>query len=289
MRFKDDKPLDHVSSAGQEMAVGAWLDGHFDINRGAYEAQVRAVGFQAGWCVLDAGCGSGSFLQWLSDLVGPTGRLAALDLAPENIAVVETRLAEWQLQTPVEAEVGSVLALPYSDASFDAVWCANTTEYLTDDELNIALAEMRRVIRPGGILALKDTDATLQRFLPAPIGAWVHTHEALARAGRVQSQGCLRACTLPARLREAGFTAIRRETTLIEHNAPLPTATRAFIHDFFVDVAARNAELDVPDADREFWASLCHQDAVNRLLSEEDFYLCDANILALGTSRGPAR
>ncbi len=110
----------HASSTGQAQTGAAWLDTHFESNRTEYEMQVRAVGIQSGWRVLVAGCGSGSFLPWLADLVGPTGYVAALDLAPDNIAVVEARLADWRLGTPVAAQSGSVLSLPYPDASIES-------------------------------------------------------------------------------------------------------------------------------------------------------------------------
>jgi len=121
-----------ASSTGQVGTGGAWLDLHFEASRPEYEAQLSAVGVRPGWHVLDAACGSGSFFPLLAELVGPGGRLAALDLAPDNVAIVERRLADWDLPCSVEARVGNVLALPYPDDSFDAVWFANTSQYLTD-------------------------------------------------------------------------------------------------------------------------------------------------------------
>src|SRR3954468_4225631 len=108
---------EHASSTGQALTAGAHLDTHFAMARPEYEAQLRAVGIRPGWRVLDAACGSGSFLPWLAELVGPTGTLAALDLAPENAAQVARWVAEWALPRPVEVREGTVLALPFPDAS----------------------------------------------------------------------------------------------------------------------------------------------------------------------------
>ena len=145
----------HASSTGQVMTGADWLDVHFDAERTEYEAMLRSVGIQPGWHVLDAGCGGGSFLPLIAQAVGPTGRVAALDLAPDNVAIVQRRVAERPLACPVEAWVGDLLALPYADDTFDALWCANTSQYLSDDEAARALAEMRRVVRPGGLVAVK--------------------------------------------------------------------------------------------------------------------------------------
>lgn len=78
---------------------------------------------------------------------------------------------------------GSITALPYVSGTFDAVWCANVTEYLTDDELRQMLAEFRRVVRPGGMVAIKEWDNTRQLLLPGPPLLLMHLHEALL-AGR---------------------------------------------------------------------------------------------------------
>ncbi|CAA9556738.1 MAG: hypothetical protein AVDCRST_MAG18-736 [uncultured Thermomicrobiales bacterium] len=86
-------PGGHASSTGQALTGSDWLDVHFEMARPEYEAQLRAVGIRPGWRVLDAASGAGSFLSWLAELVGPSGRLAALDLAPDNLALVERRVA----------------------------------------------------------------------------------------------------------------------------------------------------------------------------------------------------
>jgi arsenite methyltransferase len=69
------------SSSGQMATGAAWLDAHFEAFRPEYEQCVRLAAFQPGWRVLDAGCGSGSFLPSLAESVGPTGSLGAVDLA----------------------------------------------------------------------------------------------------------------------------------------------------------------------------------------------------------------
>ncbi|QLQ04643.1 MAG: hypothetical protein HZY76_00075 [Anaerolineae bacterium] len=74
-----------TTSTGHAPAA-AWLDAHYLAGQPEYEAVLRSAGFQAGWRVLDAGCGGGSYLPLLGDLLGPDGRLSAVDLAPENVA-----------------------------------------------------------------------------------------------------------------------------------------------------------------------------------------------------------
>lgn len=272
----------HASSTGQALTGAAWLDDHFEANRPEYEAQLRAVGIQPGWRVLDAACGSGSFLPLLATLVGPTGRLAALDLAPDNVTVVEQRVAASALPCPVEARAGTVLELPYADDTFDAVWFANTSQYLTDAELATALAEFRRVVRPGGLVAVKDADGTFLTILPAPLGSVLRLTEEAARGGRVQAAGVLRAPLLGGWLRRAGLVGVWRRTTMIERSPPFDAPTGRFWRGSLAFYAAAAAEMTLPAADQEAWERLRDPDALDRFLADADTCLFDANVLAVG-------
>jgi ubiquinone/menaquinone biosynthesis C-methylase UbiE len=177
-----------ATSTGQAVADVTWVDAHFEACRPEYEAMLRSVGLQPGWHVLDAGTGSGLFLPSMAELVGPSGRLTALDVAPENVAAVRERVSSWSLPCPVEAKVGSITALPYPDDHFDAVWCAATTQYLDDQELATTLGEFGRVVRPDGLVAIKDYDAALERIRPADPALRWHLLEALQRSDHPQAQ-----------------------------------------------------------------------------------------------------
>ena len=262
---------------------GDWLDSHFEAARPEYEAQLRAVGIRPGWHVLDAGCGCGSFLPGLAELVGPGGRLAALDLAPDNVALVARRVQGWALPCPIAAQAGTVLALPYPDASFDAAWFADTSQYLTDDELGTALAELRRVVRPGGLVAVKEADPTLDRILPARPGLLLRFMQASAAVGVTRARGVLRAPALPGWLRRAGLVDVWQRATLIERVAPLDPATRAYQRDFLAFFAARAGTCGLAAADRDAWAHFSDPAALDRFLDDPDCALLEGNILTVGT------
>src|SRR5262249_30431910 len=140
---------------------------HFQACRPEYEAMLRSIGLQSGWHVVDAGCGSGGFLPLMAELVGPNGSIAAFGLAADSIAHVQCIVAESSPACPIEARVASfTTALPYPDGKFDAVWCANSLEYVSEEELTFALDEFRRIVRPGGLIAIKDADPGLWLFSP---------------------------------------------------------------------------------------------------------------------------
>jgi SAM-dependent methyltransferase len=93
--------------------------------------------------LLDAGCGTGFNLLAL----GRLGRATGIDLAPEAIAFCRER--------GVRAVRASLLALPFPDAAFDAVTSFDVVyhAWVTDDRA--AVAEMARVVRPGGLLLVR--------------------------------------------------------------------------------------------------------------------------------------
>lgn len=94
---------------------------------------------------LDAGCGTGFQTALLQGL---GYRVHGIDLSPGLLAVARTRLRD-----AVFVE-GDLRALPYADASFDAVSCCGSTLSFVDDPSR-AVRELGRVLRPGGRLLLE--------------------------------------------------------------------------------------------------------------------------------------
>jgi ubiquinone/menaquinone biosynthesis C-methylase UbiE len=246
----------HATSTGHAQSEAGWLDAHFETARREYEAMARVVGIRPGWRVLDAGCGSGAFLPLLAELVGPQGQLTALDLAPENVAAVQGQAATWNLPCPVNVRVGSVLALPFPDASFDAVWCANTSQYLTDDELATALAELRRVVRPGGLVAVKEFDAALVGHPTRDPFLTPAYYQARYRAGEAQARGMLRGPALRAWLVRAGLADVEARSWLIERRPPYRDVERQFLVSLYRVMAERAAAYNLPPEDVAAWAWL---------------------------------
>ncbi len=275
---------DHHTSTGQVLSEATWLDAHFEAARPEYEAMLRAVPVEQGWRVLDAGCGSGSYLPLLAELVGGGGSIAALDVAPENIAVVEQRLSGWRLAPPVTTAVGSLTALPYPDQHFDMLWCANVVQYFSDTELLSVLAEFRRVVRPGGLVAVKDVDMQLWRVHPADPLLISHLSDASLRHDPrdAQSRGSLRGRALRRWLERAGLVDVRQQTTLIERWAPLRPVERHFWADWLSFLAAAAVRRGVSDADLTTWQGLLNPAAPGHLVDAPDFYGCEGQVVAAG-------
>jgi SAM-dependent methyltransferase len=111
------------------------------------------VGIGPGERVLELGPGPGAFTVEAARRVGPEGRLIAVDIQPKMIAQVEKQVQEAGL-TNVETHVASACALPLDDASVDRTFLITVLPEIPDQDL--ALAELHRVLRPGGVLSITE-------------------------------------------------------------------------------------------------------------------------------------
>lgn len=103
--------------------------------------------------VLDIGCGTGS-LTLLIKRLHPGIEVVGLDPDPKALAIAKRKAAQAGLA--VSLERGFSDPLPYADASFDRVFSSLMFHHLTPREKMATLAEVRRVLKPGGSLHLLD-------------------------------------------------------------------------------------------------------------------------------------
>jgi len=108
----------------------------------------------SGMDLLDLGCGPGTITLDLASRVAP-GRVVGLDVAADVIEQAEARRTETDASN-VSFATGDAYALDLDDTSFDVVHAHQVLQHLTDPVG--ALREMRRVLRPSGILAVRDSD-----------------------------------------------------------------------------------------------------------------------------------
>jgi SAM-dependent methyltransferase len=102
--------------------------------------------------ILDVGCGPGTITTDLADRV-PDGHVTGVDAAPEIIAQARELAGE---RANLDFAVGDVYALDYPDATFCVTHAHQLLQHLSDPVR--ALAEMRRVTKPGGLVAARDGD-----------------------------------------------------------------------------------------------------------------------------------
>jgi SAM-dependent methyltransferase len=111
------------------------------------------VGIQPGERVLELGPGPGAFTVDAARRAGPEGRIIAVDIQPEMIARVEERIQEANL-TNVETHVADAYELPLENARIDRAFLVTVLPEVPDQDR--ALAELWRVIKPGGLLSVTE-------------------------------------------------------------------------------------------------------------------------------------
>jgi arsenite methyltransferase len=270
-----------LTSTGHALADTPWLDNHFQSARAEYEDCLRSVGIRPGWTVLDAGCGGGNFLPLMSELVGPKGKIVALDLAPENIAYLEARVRQGDYPSTVRTHVGSIMSLPFDRATFDCVWSANVVQYLTETEFADAIAEFKRVLKPGATLAIKEFDSTMVQF--QPMDPAIYGRLLSARRAKATETGVLgtwSGTSMPSRLRQAGLTDIIRKAWLVERWAPLLPHTRIFVEGWLTLLADLAAQHEIPATDLQLWSDVATNPS--SLLDDPDFCLREFFVLTVG-------
>ncbi len=140
-----------------------------EFHSGQRNATVRLAqlaGLSGAEDVLDVGCGIGGPSRFLAKAFGC--RVTGLDLTAEFVEVANMLARRTGLAGKVTYRQGDALDLPFPDASFDLVWSQNAAMNIADrDRL---YAEMRRVLRPAGRLAIQDVAAGPGRepYYPTP-------------------------------------------------------------------------------------------------------------------------
>ena len=128
--------------------------------------------------VLDVGSGPGRLAVVLAQRVGSTGSVTGIDPSKEMVAraIAKARRAE----VPATFQEAFAQRLPFADASFDAVTCTLALHHVAERDRPTAVAEMCRVLRPGGTLLIGEFRAS-SRSRP-----WPRLHH--FRAGNIIEQ-----------------------------------------------------------------------------------------------------
>lgn len=116
-------------------------------------ALLEVAGLSSGERVLDLACGTGVVARRASELVGPEGTVAGLDVNPGMLAVARS-----VSPTSIEWHESSAESIPCPDASFDVVTCSLGLQFVPDRAA--ALREIQRVLAPGGRVAIATVGPT---------------------------------------------------------------------------------------------------------------------------------
>jgi len=214
---------------------------------------IDAYDLPTGATVLDVGCGTG---EWAARLLDHRGDVTVLgvDIDPAHVDRARQRCAGHAGRA--DFRTGDAFALEVADGGFDLVACRHLVQAVPD--VPSLLAELRRVVRPGGRVHLVAEDYGLMKFHPTAADSDEFFRRAVFRYG--DAIGCdLRiGRRMPALLAAAGFTELRCDYLVVD-TLRVPRATFAAIwtawRDGYSDTLAAHGELGLDEV-RAHWQAM---------------------------------
>jgi ubiquinone/menaquinone biosynthesis C-methylase UbiE len=146
-----------VLNSGWRYDLGEWFHNAFSFQgmfRKLRQRTISLAQLQLGEQVLDVGCGTGTLAIEAARRVGGTGRVAGVDPGAQQIARARAKVARRNLS--IEFLVGVIEQLPFPDQSFDVVFSTLMMHHLPAPLKRQGLAEIARVLKPGGRVIIAD-------------------------------------------------------------------------------------------------------------------------------------
>lgn len=191
---KETKGL--IMKGGWRYDLHGWLTDIFRFRGQGRKLRQRAVALarlDPGEQALDVGCGTGTLALEVARRVGREGRVAGIDPGAEQIARARAKAA--RRHVPMEFQVGVIEQIAFPDQTFDVVFSTLMMHHLPAPLKRQGLAEIARVLKPGGRLVIAD---------------FTHTKERQGQAARFHAGGS-RLRELTALVEKAGFSQVETE------------------------------------------------------------------------------
>ena len=141
-----------ITLGGPHLGFASILEQRAEGGYGAVvDGLIDAMGLAPGGVAVDVGCGTGALTRRLARRVGPTGRVVGADVNTYLLREASTIAQHQELRDVIAFEVGSAEALPFPNGRFDAALACTVLDEVDADR---GLAELARVVRPGGRVAV---------------------------------------------------------------------------------------------------------------------------------------
>jgi SAM-dependent methyltransferase len=234
----------------------------------------------AGMKVLDAGCGTGESLNWLSERVAPTGLVWGVDLSRAHLNAARSMVGP-----EVSLAQADLLRPPFPAGTFDLIWSVNTLNHLADPVAGIRVLE--QLLAPRGRIAMGQSS-----LLPDMYFAWDSrlervTNEAVRRYYRdkyhLTEHDLTSFRSLVGTLRRSGLKEVRAETYVIERVSPVTDEDEAYLlQTIFQGTFGEKLRPYLSVEDFAELAALCDPADPAFALHRPDFHFIQTFTLAVG-------
>ncbi len=232
--------------------------------------------------VLDVGCGDGFYTGLLAERLVSPGRVVALDIDPNFLAVARRNPALQEARCEADFVQADLASLPDECQNCDVVWCAQSLYSLP--EPIAALRHMAAAARPGGIVAVLENDTLHQLLLPWPIHLEIAVRAAELLAFSQESHKPSKYYVgrqLPAVFAQAGLEPLGFQTQCIDRQAPLSRDLENFLQSYLERMHERvSPHIDPRFADE--LRQLSDPASEQYLLRQEWFTVSCVNVLVWG-------
>lgn len=140
------------------------------------EKGLQQLAAEPGESMLEIGFGTGHCLVSLADAVGAQGSVVGIDLSEAMLKLTRELLIRKQLTERVELLLGDAAQMPLADGSIDGVFTSFTLELFDTPQIPLFLAEIKRVLKPGGRLAVVSLSKEGKPGLVVKAFEWTHRH-----------------------------------------------------------------------------------------------------------------
>jgi SAM-dependent methyltransferase len=224
------------------------------------------IGVRPGWRVIEIGCGPRGCLDLLSARTGITGKVIGLERSAEHVERARRFVADNHL-TNVEVLHADARATDLPGQTFDLATARLVLSGAPDPEQLVK--EMVRLVRPGGVVALHESDATTQRYDP-PLPAQTRLLQVLNTCAEMYGMDRAIGPKLPRVLRHAGLVEVRVNPGV--HVYPPGHGRRFTLLEFIENVRGRILE-----------KNLLGEGELNELTAAVKRYLEDPETLVLSS------
>jgi ubiquinone/menaquinone biosynthesis C-methylase UbiE len=241
---------------------------------------IASLNLQRGMHILDAGCGTGEALCWLSEAAGSECVLTGIDLSTAHVAAARAR-------APRNARVlqADLTSLPFDGRTLDLIWCANTINHVHEPVRT--LQAQAAWLRAGGRIALGQSS-----LLPDMYFAWDARLERLTNEAvrqyyreryRLTERDLTSVRSLVGLLRRAGLTRVTARSFIIERISPLNAADEAYLLEtIFQGTFGERLRPYLSEADYAELTRLCDPGDPQFALRRPEFHFLQTFTLAVG-------